>query len=200
MKKTILVILMTASVLLASACGSPGIPDSERDNINPAGIRVISAAGLNEQIRLSLARPSEGTLSVSYRPCGGSEFIPVDRDLLLDEGDSVGCYILGLAEGKYDVRIETSADELLSRVTLAGIDVGRQDRSGYAHFGREDGIGGYNNDGTVKDGAKIIYLTNENKNTVTLDIDGEEGPGLPVDIECMHSAINLVVPKEEDAL
>ncbi len=66
MKKTILVILLTALVLLASACGSPGIPDSERDNINPAGIRVISVAGLNEQIRLSLARPSEGTLSVSY--------------------------------------------------------------------------------------------------------------------------------------
>ena len=178
MKKTILVILLTASVLLASACGSPGIPDSERDNIDPAGIRVISAAGLNEQIRLSLARPSEGTLSVSYRPCGGSEFIPVDRELLLDEGDSVGCYILGLAEGKYDVRIETAADELLSRVTLAGIDVGRQDRSGYAHFGREDGIGGYNNDGTVKDGAKIIYLTNENKNKITLDIDGTTYTGL----------------------
>ena len=35
---------------------------------------------------------------------------------------------------------------------------------------------------------------------VTLDIDGEEGPHLPVDIECMHNAINLVVPKEEDEL
>ena len=32
---------------------------------------------------------------------------------------------------------------------------------------------------------------------VTLDLDGEEGPDLPIEIECMHSAINLVVPKEE---
>ncbi|MBQ2827417.1 MAG: hypothetical protein IJF13_09335, partial [Clostridia bacterium] len=58
------------------------------------------------------------------------------------------------------------------------IDVEKQDRSGYAHFGREEGIGGYNNDGTVKEGAKILYLTNENKNTVTLDINGTTYTGL----------------------
>ena len=55
---------------------------------------------------------------------------------------------------------------------------------------------------------KVIYFqtnalrieTADTGKKVTLDIDGEEGPGLPIDIECMHEAINLVVPKEEDEL
>ncbi len=55
---------------------------------------------------------------------------------------------------------------------------------------------------------KVIYFqsksfrmeTSDEGTKVTLDIDGEEGPHLPVDIECMHGAINLVVPKEEDEL
>ena len=55
---------------------------------------------------------------------------------------------------------------------------------------------------------KVIYFqtkglrieTADSNAKVTLDIDGEEGPGLPIDIECMHGAINLVVPKEEDEL
>jgi len=55
---------------------------------------------------------------------------------------------------------------------------------------------------------KVIYFqsksfrmeTSGEGTKVTLDIDGEEGPHLPVDIECMHGAINLVVPKEEDEL
>jgi len=55
---------------------------------------------------------------------------------------------------------------------------------------------------------KVIYFQSsafrmeapDAKTAITLDVDGEEGPGLPVDIECMHDAINLVVPKEEDEL
>ena len=33
---------------------------------------------------------------------------------------------------------------------------------------------------------------------VTLDLDGEEGPLLPITIECVHEAINLVVPKGDN--
>lgn len=54
---------------------------------------------------------------------------------------------------------------------------------------------------------KVIYFQSKgfrmetaDDTQVTLDLDGEEGPGLPADIECMHGAINLVVPKEEDEL
>jgi len=55
---------------------------------------------------------------------------------------------------------------------------------------------------------KVIYFQSNKfrmeaadaKAPVTLDLDGEEGPDLPIDIECVHGAVNLVVPKEEDEL
>ncbi len=181
MKKTLLLLVIIAAVILSAACGQAAPKDGDDDFINPSTIGIRSAAGLNEQIHISLSKPAEGQYSVFYRPSGEEDFAPLDRELLLDGGDTVECYILGLAEGSYDVRIETGEGDGFSRVTLSGIDVERQDRSGYAHFGREEGIGGYNNDGTVKENAKIIYLTNENKNTLTLDIDGTTYTGI-VDI------------------
>jgi len=59
--------------------------------------------------------------------------------------------------------VECGEDKTLSRVTLNDIDVERQDRSGYAHFNYDEGIGGYNNDGTVKANAKILYVSNATK-------------------------------------
>ena len=32
---------------------------------------------------------------------------------------------------------------------------------------------------------------------VRLDLDGEEGPSLPVTIKCLPQALTLIVPKEE---
>ena len=40
------------------------------------------------------------------------------------------------------------------------------DRSGYAFF-NHSGIVAYNEDGTLKSNADVIYVTNETKNTVT---------------------------------
>lgn len=41
------------------------------------------------------------------------------------------------------------------------------DRSGYAHFNYTSGVGAYNDDGTPKANAQIIYVTEATKNTVT---------------------------------
>ena len=57
--------------------------------------------------------------------------------------------------------------------TRNGIQVYEYDRSGYAHFNYDEGVGAYNNDGTPKDNAIIVYVTEENKNTV--EIPGYEG-------------------------
>ncbi|MGN0805853.1 MAG: hypothetical protein ACI4MC_02335, partial [Candidatus Coproplasma sp.] len=46
---------------------------------------------------------------------------------------------------------------------------------GYAHFNYTDGVGAYNDDGTLKDNALVIYVTDENKNTVSTGyVDGQE--------------------------
>ena len=83
--------------------------------------------------------------------------------------------------GKYDVKIEAESEKDCASKLFGNVEVESQDRSGYAHFGYTDGIGAYNDDGTVKSNAKILYVTNENKNTITMTINGTEYVGL-VDI------------------
>ena len=160
------------------------IPVVEED-VNAENITVQSIDGLNEQIRLQLKKPADTDkefaledFKVSYRPMDEAEFTELDRELYLEENGNVACYILGLPEGKYCVKIEYGEGETYARTTLLDIDVERQDRSGYAHFQNEEGIGGYNNDGSVKDGAVILYVNDKNKNTVTLDINGTTYTGL----------------------
>ena len=43
-------------------------------------------------------------------------------------------------------------------------------------------------------------LTLESRESVVLDIDGEEGPSLPANISCIKEAINLIVPAKEEPL
>ena len=73
--------------------------------------------------------------------------------------------IPGLKAGRYDL---TVTDSTGSTFTRTGIKVYPNDRSGYAHWKATEGVGAYNNDGTPKDNAIIVYVTDENKNTVTI--------------------------------
>ncbi|MCR5529488.1 MAG: diacylglycerol kinase family lipid kinase [Saccharofermentans sp.] len=45
-----------------------------------------------------------------------------------------------------------------------------------------------------------LKLSTPSEEKVVLDIDGEQGPSLPVNVECIHEAITLIVPGEEESL
>ncbi len=80
--------------------------------------------------------------------------------------------IMGLKAGSYDVKIVPilSGQESESNATILSMDVVAYDRSGYAHFKYTDGVGAYNDDGTLKDNAIVIYVTNDNKDTIMSEI------------------------------
>ena len=43
-------------------------------------------------------------------------------------------------------------------------------RQDFAHFKYANGIGAYNNDGTLKDGARVLYVTKDNAKTITCEV------------------------------
>ena len=137
-----------------------------------------SVEGFNEMIIVTLKNSYSYT--VYYKKIIDSEYTKLDDELIIEGDDETTAYILGLSKGNYMVKVEfegkTSED--CGSFIVRDIDVYEQDRSGYAHFGATEGVGAYNNDGTVKEGTKIIYVTNENKNTVTCVINGETYTGL----------------------
>ena len=95
------------------------------------------------------------------------EYTEVDRPLIRMSGGKARVDIVGLKKGTYSVRIKPNATESFAEFARVKVKSG-YDRSGYAHFYYSSGIGAYNDDGTLKDGAVVIYATPETADTVTV--------------------------------
>ena len=95
--------------------------------------------------------------------------------LVRDVSGGVRIDIPGLAAGTYDLTVTTTGGVY----TQTGIKVTAYDRSGYAHWNYSQGVGAYKNDGTLKDNAIVLYVTDENKDTVTVSAkDGTTVTGI----------------------
>ena len=78
---------------------------------------------------------------------------------------------VGLKAGNYRIKIVPvigGIENASLALTTDILAVLAYDRSGYAHFNYTEGVGAYNDDGTLKSGAIVLYVTEENKNTVTV--------------------------------
>ena len=161
----------------------PDDKDENENNTNPPAddtklISLKSCEGLNEQIYISLENVDDTTYTVFYKSMDEEYYTKLDDQLIIKSADKVECYILGIKAGEYNIKIKAECGTTVATKEIDNIEVAAQDRSGYAHFNNNEGVGAYNNDGTIKAGTKIVYVTNENKNTVTLEINGTEYVGL----------------------
>ncbi|MGN0318681.1 MAG: polysaccharide lyase, partial [Lachnospira sp.] len=84
--------------------------------------------------------------------------------LVRNSGGLVRIDIPGLKAGNYSLSVTTSS----GTITQNDITVLEYDRSGYAHYNYTSGVGAYNDDGTLKDNAIVVYVTEENKNIVSV--------------------------------
>ncbi|MBD5521865.1 MAG: hypothetical protein HDR03_11730 [Lachnospiraceae bacterium] len=96
------------------------------------------------------------------------------RDNGSDTNKSVRIDIPGLKAGTYTLTVKVGTSTLAE----SGITVSAYDRSGYAHFNYTEGVGAYNDDGTLKDNAIVLYVTDENKNKVTLTVGNTTVTGI----------------------
>ena len=145
-------------------------------NIDPDIAQFVKEVkASNEQIVVTIDTQYAEEYEVYYKKTTDDEYTKLDSNLMLESDGIITAYILGISAGVYEVEVKAIG---LGSNVAKDISVSAQDRSGYAHFGATEGVGAYNNDGTVKDGTKIIYVTNENKNTVTCEINGTVYTGL----------------------
>ena len=78
---------------------------------------------------------------------------------------------VGLKPGSYVIKIVPvigGAESTGAALLTEALTVSAYDRSGYAHFNYTEGVGAYNDDGTLKEGAIVLYVTEATKNTVTV--------------------------------
>ena len=112
----------------------------------------------------------------AYYSTNNKNWFKVDKELIYKtKKGNVRIDILGLKPGKYWVKITKSN---YKNIIISNINVTSHDRSGYAHYDidntgkiikRQEGVGAYNNDGTLKKDAIVLYVTDQNKNSVKLD-------------------------------
>ncbi len=149
---------------------------------NPDGkVAIREAKGWNEAAYMTFL-PFDGAdgYNVYYRNGNATDWKEIDAMLVRNYGSYGRADVVGLAPGVYDVKVVPSSngEEIASAAnTVEGIAVTAYDRSGFAHLNFSGGVGAYNNDGTLKAGAKVLYITNENFNTVTLDLPSNNKGG-----------------------
>lgn len=109
-----------------------------------------------------------GTMSDSLT---GDDFTYLVRDV----DGMVRIDIPGLKPGTYTLNVTAGG----KTYTATDIQVMEYDRSGYAHWKYTKGVGAYNDDGTLKANAKVLYVTDENKETVSVTAkDGTKVTGI----------------------
>jgi len=113
---------------------------------------------------------SGATYTVYYRPEGGT-YVQLDKELVRKYSDYGRADMVGLKAGNYQFKVVSSiSGETETDVFYAA----PHDRSGFAHVGMTDGIGAYKNDGTLKDNARVIYVTANTASTVKCYVMGDK--------------------------
>lgn len=123
--------------------------------------------------------PEASSYEVYVKPDGG-EYTRIDNELVRNYGTYGRADMVGLKAGDYMMKvvpvINGTADESKASETSA-LAVKAHDRAGFAHFNYAEGVGAYNNDGTLKNGAKVFYVTAETAKTITTDVTTNASKG-----------------------
>ncbi len=175
MKKLVTILISIMLIFAFSACNKTPSNNGETSKTDTFSVQ---ANGYNEMIDVTIKEKESAKYTFYYKKSDEQTYCTVDNSLVFREGENVRCEIVGLSSEKYDVKvIETLNGETKEKV-VKNIAVSALDRSGYAHFNNQSGVGAYNDDGTLKENADVIYLTNENKNTVTATFSGKRYTGI----------------------
>ena len=135
---------------------------------NPAGVvQITEAKAWLESAYLKWV-PFEGASSYNIY----IDDKKIDAQLIRQYASYFRADVLGLKAGTYSVKVvpvNAEGKEMAGANTATNLVVKSHNREGFAHFNFE-GIGAYNNDGTLKPDAKVLYITASTAKTVSTDV------------------------------
>ncbi len=151
---------------------------------NPAGvIQITEAKGWQESAYLKWA-PFEGASSYNVYVDGKK----IDAQLIRQYASYYRADVLGLEAGTYSVKVvpvNAEGTEIAGANTASNLVVKSYNREGFAHL-NYSGVGAYNDNGTLKSGAKVLYITAKTAKTVSTTVN----TGKPETITGLQSIID----------
>lgn len=147
-------------------------------------VLIFGSILLKAQVTITQATGWLETAYVKWNPVNGADSYKVyysgngvtdkiiDNQLIRSYGSYFRADILGLSPGNYTIKVVPVTNNLEGTAAVSNsVTVLPQDRTGFAHSnGRIPGA--YNLDGTLKANAVVIYVTQNTKNTVSLNVTG----------------------------
>lgn len=135
-------------------------------------VQINEAAGWLESAFVKWQPVSNAQTYNVYYTGNGQVDKKIDDQLIRSYGSYYRADVPGLKAGTYTIKVKpviSGAEGTGS--TTSNLTVTAQDRNGFAFDGGRV-PGGYNADGTPKTGAVILYITQNTKNTISMDITG----------------------------
>ena len=162
MKKT----LRTAAVAMLTLIGATA----------NASVADVNVGGWFEGGYVTWTKVAGYSYNVYVKATGDAEWQKLDTELVREYPTYGRADAVGLKAGQYQFKIVPVKDnaEVTDEATETSVfTAAAHDRGGFAHFKSANakfnpsvGVGAYKNDGTLKNGAKVIYVTADNAKTI----------------------------------
>ena len=147
--------------------------------INTGSLTITNSMAYSEgcAIEANLIKGTSITdYNALYKKANETTYQAIDKELIRLNGDTIRVDFVGLTSGTYDLKLEYNGNTY-SSAQVNNVEILSYDRSGYAHF-KNESVGAYNNDGSLKSGAVVVYVSDATKNTVTATIGDTECHGI----------------------
>ncbi len=148
-----------------------------------AQVNITEAKGWLESAYVKFNKYN-GAKSYNVYVKGGqySSYTKIDNELVRNYGSYGRADVVGLkAASNYAIKVvpvDNNGNEISSAAAeKTGLTVKNYSRAGFAHF-NYSGVGAYNDDGTLKSNAKVLYLTAANAKTISLELSSGTFTGI----------------------
>jgi len=158
MKKTVILLFILCAVSILQT--------------NAQSVTITESSGWLESIFVEWEPVASAESYNVYYSGNGVVDRKIDDQLIRSYGTYFRADMLGLKAGGYTVKVAPVISGVEGSASQTStLTVTSHDRTGFAfHGGRVPGA--YKADGTPKDGAVILYITENNKNTVSMNVTG----------------------------
>ena len=163
-KSRIISLCLAAAILLSAAIAVTPVALA-------AGEGITASGGWFESAYAEWSAISGADSYNAYIAKGTDAWAKLDPSLIRSTSGGYRVDAVGLTIGEYRIRVvpvSGGAEDTDAALTTGALTVTAYDRSGYAHFNYTDGVGAYNDDGSLKEGAIVLYVTEATKDTVTV--------------------------------
>ena len=187
------------SALLACVMVAVSVIVFDMNPVHAASGAITEASGWLETAYVKWTPVTGATgynVYVKSASASDSAYVQLDDELIRKYPSYMRADAVGLRAGDYVMKIvplNNGKENTSAAIVSDKLTVNAHDRSGFTFSSNspvKNGVGAYNNDGTLKSNASVLYVTEANKNTVKMKIGNTEYTGVAAITQAIKAKSN----------